>query len=742
MASGCSSRLVPWLCAALLVCCLPGASPGTGPTQGGARSTTEGQSSGEDRKAHWAVGTHESAHERTLRAREEEAWSYDAEEGSEEGSDGGWRGGDVLGVSASEGVGKGRSELPGRRRLHSAHAVEAALRKPHRIEGEDPPDASYGYAYSVDEMLAQEREDQVGSQRRATLEACTPVVEAFVEQERAKDREGGQARGSEDRQVQALRWMLFFLHVPRTGGRTYHQCFLKALFPVDQRCPRSYDALRFDLRVPACRLLATHNDYSLMTKLPAANVSVMTNVRDPVDRVISAYEFAMETAVRSLRWGVKLAPGESLTEGRRRVRMGMGHGPRTETRNVWPWHLLIPLLEDELWARRPNTSDPLPQQTKAEGQRERGGSSYEKGELMMPLSAFLEHPSVRDLLHNGATFHIAGITENSLLKGASFLRACASQHEQLGQLVLSLVRARLDQMLHIGLTAAHKESAMLLAAALGRSLQSKAFVGPDPRLLALGNRRLSQGSKDGLQMREARIREMQRRTGPTLLSHYDRCVELQRKRYVGRRRAGLHLLGPGVNFSPEARARIDPATIQRIRELNRLDSQLLEYARAKFEQQKEVLADKLEQMKREDKAVADSAEQGGTEGPPVPGLGRRKLLNLRSTGAGLPRPSVGWLMRPALVRRRLRNRSREAWKRQAARVFSLQGAGPGRASLAEQGGALARFPARNCTSKDGLRGDRVEDSTDNPRQTRPLAYAQGSEQGLAVCCGGDGLQVH
>lgn len=50
----------------------------------------------------------------------------------------------------------------------------------------------------------------------------------------------------EDKHV--LKDLLFFLHIPRTGGRTYFHCFLKKLYSSSFECPRSYDKLRFNPR--------------------------------------------------------------------------------------------------------------------------------------------------------------------------------------------------------------------------------------------------------------------------------------------------------------------------------------------------------------------------------------------------------------------------------------------------------------------------------------------------------------
>ena len=38
--------------------------------------------------------------------------------------------------------------------------------------------------------------------------------------------------------------LVFFLHVPRTAGRTLHTCLLKKGTPAVRHCPRAYDHLR------------------------------------------------------------------------------------------------------------------------------------------------------------------------------------------------------------------------------------------------------------------------------------------------------------------------------------------------------------------------------------------------------------------------------------------------------------------------------------------------------------------
>ena len=54
-----------------------------------------------------------------------------------------------------------------------------------------------------------------------------------------------------------------------------------------------------------------------------------------MDRVLSAYEFAVEVAARMLG----------------RSKNFVQDPTRIATRNVWPWSALVPLMEDDLLAR-------------------------------------------------------------------------------------------------------------------------------------------------------------------------------------------------------------------------------------------------------------------------------------------------------------------------------------------------------------------------------------------------------
>jgi len=65
--------------------------------------------------------------------------------------------------------------------------------------------------------------------------------------------------------------LVFFLHMPRTAGRTFHTCFLKLGTPPAKRCPKAYDHLRIErMSEPGCSLLSSHDDFSVVGGLALA----------------------------------------------------------------------------------------------------------------------------------------------------------------------------------------------------------------------------------------------------------------------------------------------------------------------------------------------------------------------------------------------------------------------------------------------------------------------------------------
>lgn len=102
----------------------------------------------------------------------------------------------------------------------------------------------------------------------ASAAACEATLQEFVA---SQTKEAQPYTGSN---------ILYFLHVPRTGGRTFHMCFLKYAFPASKRCPKAYDHLRINLTVPNCNLLSSHDDFSVVESLPDG-ASVIHQVPHP-----------------------------------------------------------------------------------------------------------------------------------------------------------------------------------------------------------------------------------------------------------------------------------------------------------------------------------------------------------------------------------------------------------------------------------------------------------------------------
>jgi len=97
-------------------------------------------------------------------------------------------------------------------------------------------------------------------------------------------------------------------------------------------------------RKQECRLLATHDDYSMMSKLPKQKTSVVTILRNPVDRIFSTYEFSIEVAARFL-----VHPNlTSATKMVGRLRPG---ATGVSTLDIWPWKYLVPWMREDLFAR-------------------------------------------------------------------------------------------------------------------------------------------------------------------------------------------------------------------------------------------------------------------------------------------------------------------------------------------------------------------------------------------------------
>ncbi|KAL6776036.1 CGL13 [Auxenochlorella protothecoides x Auxenochlorella symbiontica] len=285
---------------------------------------------------------------------------------------------------------------------------------------------------------------------------------------------------------------VYFMHIPRTGGKTCFSCFLKSAVPPSQRCLKAYDGPRLALSSPSCGLISSHDDYSLVDSLQPG-VAVVTQLRDPTSRVISAYEFAVSVAAESLGAG---GEGPSL--------QAPEHLNYVNTMEVWPWSILIPWFRRNMQARleglrkeatRDGTTTWLKFKTR-KGQvywwnRSTNATSLTaptpmatlepySNPLVMPLAEWIEHPIARELVHEGATLQLLGISNVSRWGGeATRLRRCFHAHAPARAELAALAARRLDGLAGAGTLEQLHASVEAHADALGISLEGPAYRNPD-----------------------------------------------------------------------------------------------------------------------------------------------------------------------------------------------------------------------------------------------------------------------
>lgn len=379
--------------------------------------------------------------------------------------------------------------------------------------------------------------------------------------------------------------LTYFLHVPRTAGRTLFFCALKPAFSITERCERAYDRLRVDPAAPGCSLLSSHDDHRLVDAF-SGPVRLVTQLRPPLDRLLSAYEFAVEVAARGA-FGVR----EAMVRAR-----GGAAAARTETTNVWPWSVLVPLLTDDIDARaaaRGGAAPPL-------------AGPYDNGHVM-PLADFARHPAVAELLHNGAAFQLLGLTNNTREGDeahgarAARLRRCVLQGGAPAQRLRAAAVERLRATFQVvTLKQRLSESVALLAATLGRPLSGRSF------------RALSDGREAEARARVARdpgqraAVDEESVDGDPLGVAYVKCERRQRDRMAQRRGKALAKLvfddGTSLAFD---RSQVTAEMREAIEAANPLDAALLEEGTRLFEQRKAELqaAGKWEEVGRFEKML-------------------------------------------------------------------------------------------------------------------------------------------
>eukprot|EP00249_Psilotum_nudum_P024960 c29333_g1_i4 orf=454-2049(-) len=387
-----------------------------------------------------------------------------------------------------------------------------------------------------------------------------------------------------------LKDLLFFLHIPRTGGRNLQHCVIRPSFSTLPRCPSSYVQFRYNASAQ-CSLLTSHHDYSAMTKLPKQMTSVMTTIRHPIDRVFSVYEFSVEVAARHFKtWDAKAHSTSSSTSAQSLKGQS--------TLKIWPWSYLVPWMWQDLMSRhtkkQAGTTAPLI-----------AVDPYDFPSTVIPLHEFIHQPIVADLVHNGATFQVAGLTNLSYLTEAGDLRNCVLKYPDLGHYILDVAKERLSRMLYVGLAERQKDTAALFAHVIGEQAFAKSLsmdissVLPTPAVYVQDPKNLeglhlvdlSEKGTTGSDALTEQSKEHWRNstawnisTVEDLMAQYDVCWKRALKKHVSvRYRSMKHI--PSVNFSKEARNKVPDAILAAILQLNSLDVELHRHAQILFSKQ-------------------------------------------------------------------------------------------------------------------------------------------------------------
>lgn len=306
-----------------------------------------------------------------------------------------------------------------------------------------------------------EHDGSISDDTRWSEEQCDVAAREWVE-DRERDYAARMAKGGKSD-------LLFFLHIPRTAGRSFHFCYLKLATPERKRCDKSYDELRMDPHDPHCEMLATHDDYSLVERFDR-QPKIVTMLRDPVARFLSSYEFAVEVSVRSFGNDVH-------TTNKQRV----------STREIWPWEHCVRHIDNDLRSYKKRVDE--------DGVKDSISNVYNNS-VYTPLHEFVELPMAHDDLHNGQFMQLMGMTSNASPETephAHKLRECVRENKAV-EVLFDYAKRRLRE--EIDVTVVHErldDSLRYSSAALGMHMSGPSYVPnrPPPRHTATLKKRMA-----------------------------------------------------------------------------------------------------------------------------------------------------------------------------------------------------------------------------------------------------------
>lgn len=413
----------------------------------------------------------------------------------------------------------------------------------------------------------------------------------------------------------------FFLHVPRCAGRTLNFCLLKSVFPPKDRCLTSYkensqlDKGALDKLGHACRVQGTHDDLSVLTQLPhkKPGIAVFTQIRNPVDRVLSAYEFSLQVATRY----------HFATKRKKNTN-------RTATDEVWPWLDLVPIMMESLarreearkslssslskpniWVRQHNASSKsfvyynrVMNETREDleglddGQLVLGDLDPYDNPLVMSLADFVKLPEVHDLLHNNQLYQLLGITNISKEPGlAKEIRRCCAGAAARGTnskgtaatgLLLKRAERLVDDLWHVSVFDDLEGSHSSLCAASGWDLDQPSYKNGEKIVRTMRDKVDEMEGKEGSRLdQEKLLSDEYGRQNVSVREAVEKCVRQNReKKDVKNKVKFLRLLqdpyGRQILFSRENRAKISKDVLEYIRHHNQLDFELYEMAKSRY----------------------------------------------------------------------------------------------------------------------------------------------------------------
>jgi hypothetical protein len=131
---------------------------------------------------------------------------------------------------------------------------------------------------------------------------------------------------------------LYFLRTPQTYSRELEACIVRPAVVGTQRCPSFNEQIDDNAlsKLKGCNVLSSSDDLSILQSL-SGGIAVAAQLRDPVDRLVSAYELAVEVAVQKLDSAKAKNPFEAMQ--------------KQHPGDVWPWSQFSVFLSKDLMQR-------------------------------------------------------------------------------------------------------------------------------------------------------------------------------------------------------------------------------------------------------------------------------------------------------------------------------------------------------------------------------------------------------